>query len=484
MKQRKKYLYPIQYYKDLSVTARAGLWFLVCSVFQKGTAAITTPVFTRLLNKSEYGQVSVYYSWVDILGIFITFGLPSAVYARGLVQNSGNKERYTSIMVGLSIATTIGSFIVYMVFHNGLNSVLGIGTGAVVSVFVYVLFHSGIEFWYQEKRVTYNYKPFIALTIFMTVMRPAAAIAALCLFPHYKIIARIIPDVAITGIVGMVLIVFLLKRGKCIYDRAIWKESMLFVLPLIPHYLSQRVLSQSDRIMISNMAGDGQAGIYSLAYQIGMMLNLLSSALDSTVSPWAFRKIKEGKYRDVGKLGESLVVLFGLCVLCFSLIAPELTRLFAAKEYYDAVYIIPVVSLSSFFMFLYLQFVYFEYYSGKTQFVMIATIVSAVINLALNYICIPRYGYMAAAYTTLVCYICYAAGHYFIMRFLCRTHYHTQRVFHPGKLILASILVSAGAFGVIHLYAYPWLRWLAAFGMILITMLYAVRFLKRYGQEK
>lgn len=43
-------------YRSIPVQVKASLWFLICAFLQKGISFITTPIFTRLLSTSEYGQ--------------------------------------------------------------------------------------------------------------------------------------------------------------------------------------------------------------------------------------------------------------------------------------------------------------------------------------------------------------------------------------------------------------------------------------------
>lgn len=479
----KKLSNPIKFYKELSIPAKAGIWFLVCTVMQKGISAITTPIFTRLLTTAEYGDVSTYYAWADMLSIFITFGLSSTVYSRGLVQHEEQKKEYTSTMIGLSIVTTALSATFYYSAHGILNKVIGLSTLAIFSIYFYTLFNTVTEFWYQKKRVDYKYKAFVLLTVAMIVIKPIASIIAIYCFPQEKVWARILPDVVITVIIGLFLMMLMIRQGKKLVDHLVWKESLIFVLPLIPHYLSQRILSQSDRIMIKNMVGSSEGGIYSLAYSVGMLLTLLNTALNNTVSPWAFRKMKVKECRTIGILSEKLFVFFGLCVLSFSLIAPELVRIFASADYYEAIYIIPIIAISAYYMFMYVMFINFEYYSGKTQYVMIATVISALVNLGLNIIYIKQYGYIAAAYTTLACYILYAVGHYFLMKYICKKYMDTKNVFNGAKVFGVSSLFTVGAFASIFLYKFTLVRWIAAVVAIVITLIDSVTIVKQFGMK-
>ncbi len=67
-------------------------------------------------------------------------------------------------------------------------------------------------------------------------------------------------------------------------------------------------------------------------------------------------------------------------------------------------------------MILYIQLISFEYYIGKTSYTTGATVAAAILNLILNFICLPIFGYAVAAYTTLICYVAYAVFHYCVIR--------------------------------------------------------------------
>lgn len=471
----------IQYYKKLSLPARAGLWFLVCNFLQKGIVALTTPIFTRIMSTAEYGKVSVYYSWQDILSIFLTFGLSSAVYSRGLVKNEKKQDDYTGVMVTLSTVTTLFALVIYIFFHKVVNYFVGLSVLEILLIFVYTYFNTGLDFWYQKKRVCYQYVPFVVITIFMTMSKPCISILAMYLLPNYKVIARIVSDAAVMFLVGAPIIFSMLKKSKKYFEWTIWKESMIFVVPLIPHFLSQRILNQSDRIMISNLNGDEQTGIYSLAYSIGMLLLFVNNALDSTIGPWTFKKMRDKKYKDIGDLSQSLILFLAMCVLCFGLITPEVVHIFSSSKYYDAIYIVPVIAAGSFFIYLYTQFIYFEYYIGKTYFVSIATLISAFANLILNYIFIQKYGYIAAAYTTLICYILYAIGHFYIMKYLCIKYLKIGSVYNVLYLFSVSMVVILVSIGMPFLYEFLILRRILAFVVIGITLMYALKVMKKFG---
>ena len=162
--------------------------------------------------------------------------------------------------------------------------------------------------------------------------------------------------------------------------------AVLFNIPLIPHYLSNSILGSSDRIMIQNMVGVSEAGIYSLAYSISQIMQLVNDSLNKTMSPWLYQKIREKDYKAMSKVVYPSLVLIAAANLALIAVAPEIVAIFAPPEYSDAIYVIPPVAMSLFATYLYLCFAPFEFYYEKRIWTTIGTLTSAVANIILNYI--------------------------------------------------------------------------------------------------
>jgi O-antigen/teichoic acid export membrane protein len=283
-----------------------------------------------------------------------------------------------------------------------------------------LIWTSGVfDFWAAEQRVRYKYKLLVAVTILVSVAKPTLGIF-LVLHSEDKVTARIL-GLAIVELVGYSWMFFSqMVKGKKIFSLRYWIYALKFNIPLIPHYLSQTVLNNSDRIMITRMVGDSAAGIYSLAYSISLIMSLINTSLLNTISPWIYQKIKNRKTDEIAPVAYScLILVAGVNILLIAM-APEVVAVFAPSSYYEAIYIIPPVAMSVFFMFCYDLFAKFEFYYEKTNFIMLASVCSAIVNIVLNYIFIGIFGYYAAGYTTLLCYIIYAASHYCFMKKVCR----------------------------------------------------------------
>ena len=105
-------------YNSIPAQVRASFWFLFCAFMQRGISFITTPIFTRLLNTTEYGQFNIFNSWLGILTVIVSINLSAGVYARGVVKFSEDRKAFTSSMQGLSLTLTLIWAAIYFVVHS------------------------------------------------------------------------------------------------------------------------------------------------------------------------------------------------------------------------------------------------------------------------------------------------------------------------------------------------------------------------------
>ena len=178
-------------------------------------------------------------------------------------------------------------------------------------------------------------------------------------------------------------------------------------------------------------------------------------------------KIKKKQLGDIAGISYLTMGIVAFVNLALVAIAPEAVQIFAPKSYYDAIYVIPPVAMSVFFMYAYDIFAKFQFYYEKTKFVMIASSMSAVLNLALNYIFVKLFGYYAAGYTTLFCYAVYTIAHYIFMNKICRDYLDGYKVFDEKILISITGVMLVCGFIMLFLYNHSYIR----YGVIIIVLI-------------
>ncbi len=455
-------------YRQLSLPLKVSVWFLFCSLLQKGLLFFTTPIFTRILSTEEYGIISIFNSWESIISIFVTLGLSYSVQNVGLVKFSDDKDNYQSAMLGLLLTCATFCFISSWLIYDYLKPIIQLEEKYIFLMLIYCIFKTIMTMWSLRKRFEYHYKEMVRVTILHAIFSTMLSMMLVFLMKD-KAYAKVLGIGIITVIIGGICCLDFLRNSKKLFNKVYWKFALKYNLPMIPHFLSTMVLGQLDRIMIKNMCGSSKAGIYSVAYSSANIISILNSALHASYNPWLLQKIKSKNYTGINMVVNVILLSYMLVLWILVWFAPEILTIMAPREYYEGIYVIPPVACSMFFMLIFNIISPFEQYSLKTHFIATASTGAAVANIGLNYICIQKFGYLAAGYTTLVCYIFFAAAHYIYVKKICRNDMDGINIFESKKIgLLCILVVGIGIFSAL-IYPYYMIRY-ALFITILVIM--------------
>ena len=237
-------------YKNLSKPVKASLWFIICGFSQKGISLITTPIFTRLLSTSEYGNYSIYNSWYAIISIFATLNLSYGVFMQGLVKFDNDKDIFTSSLQGLTTTAILISGTIYVLFYEFWNKIFNISIILMIAMFIDMFAITAFSFWASRQRVDFKYRNLVAISILNAVATPVIGIFVV-IHSVNKVEARILSSIVIDIISFGYLYYKQAKKGKQFYSKRYWRYALAFNIPLIPHYLSTIILGQSDRLLIN-----------------------------------------------------------------------------------------------------------------------------------------------------------------------------------------------------------------------------------------
>ena len=470
-------------YKRIPVTVRASIWFVVCSVLQKAIAFLTTPIFTRIMSTEQYGQVTIYNSWVEIFMIFATLDIFYGVYNNALTKYPEDRDRVTSSMQGLCTTLTVVLLLIYLILQKFVNRLTGMSTNITLFLFGELLFVPAFRFWSTRERFDFKYRKLVIFSLIMALLSPAMGIPAVLYFEE-KGYARIITLVLSQVIIAVGLYISNFKKGRTFFHKQYWKYALAFNLPLIPHYLSSTVLNQCDRIMIDRMCGTDKAGIYGLAYTVGAMIIIFNQAIMNTFTPYSYQKLKKQDYTEIRYSANFLVIIIAVISVGILTVAPEIMAVLGDERYSEGVWIIAPISASIFFRFVYGLYGCIEFYYEENYFIMVASTICAVVNIITNYIFIKMFGFLAAGYTTLGCYILYAISHYIFSQKVLQKHSKIKTLFDNRLILVSSIAVIAFSSCMMALYPFRLIRFLLIFALLVFTFIYRKSIIDRFKKIK
>lgn len=438
-------------YNSLALPVKAGLWFTIAGFLQKAMSFLTMPIFTRLLSTNEYGIVTIYNSWESIFLIVITLNIFFGIFNTAMVEFKEERNEYASSLVGFIFITSISCFLIYFLLEKFVNSITGMDTFLTVMMFVQIFFQGVVSIWIARLKFDYDYIPVTITTFILFALSPIISILGIILMPDYKVEAKIGGNVIAYIMVGAYAIKALYEKGKSFYNSRYWKYAIMFGSPLIVHYLSSVVLGQCDRILIGRFCGDNFAALYAVAYSVAMILTIFTSSANQAVVPWLYKHLECNQLETTKKPIYILLFSTVLLLLLVMLLGPEIIKILATPDYYDAKWVIPPIMASVLFTFIYMLFANIEFFYKKNNYIVISSVSAALLNLVLNFIFIPRFGYYAASYTTLVCYMLFGLSHYAFARHIAKT----KKIEWPYKwsiLFILSIILQFFTFLALVLY--------------------------------
>lgn len=469
---------------NISPEKKASLMFVVCSFLQKGISVLTTPLFTRILSTEEYGYYSIFVSWVDIISVFTTLRLGGSVYMQAIVKFESDYKKLARSAASLVSFLSLFVFCLYFPFRSSINRLLGLPTYLVIAIFISAWACSLFELWADEQKNRNVYKNMLILTIITSVGKPFLGVVAIMMNPRVGGTMRCLSLVMVEFISYSWLLFYFLIREKGGKLTTYWKYFLTMGVILIPHYLTRMILNQSDRLMIKSLIGYSEAGIYSLGHSLAWMLTLVTTAIMNAANPWVFKRYKDKDFKSVYYISTDLLILVSLGTICLIGATPELVSLFANSEYIAASYIVPPLALSVYFMFMYGLFATIEYFFEETAYLTISSTVGGIVNLILNYIYIKEYGYLAAGYTTLTCYMLFCVLHFYFMQKITKKMCISRNIFNIKIIFVISFALIAISALLFYLYESAILRYFVIFFALGISFIYFTRMYKiRYGEK-
>lgn len=376
----------------------------------KSAAAIVFPLISfpyasRVLLTESMGKVSYGNSIVSYFTLIATLGITTyAVRECAKVRNNAEElSRTASQLYSINILTTVAAYVLLaatLLFARPLENYRFL----IVMQSMTILFTTLGTEWLNTAMEDFRY-----ITI-RTVFFQVLAIVLLITFVHSPEDYLIYALINVVSASGSNIVNIFYRRKYCrirFTTHMDLKKHMPPILLLFSMVLSQTIYVNSDVTIIGLFRGDHEVGLYNTAVKIYNIVNTMVSSVAFVVMPKLSMWFAQKNYKEINKLlryGMNFIIVLGLpCIVGINVAAGGIVELIAGADYAAATPALHVLtialaaSLLSGFMGNLIMIP-----SGREKVCLKASICSAVVNLILNLIFIPRFGFVAAACTTAV----------------------------------------------------------------------------------
>lgn len=394
---------------EIKETMRHTAIYSVGTVLRRLAAFVLIPLYTRFLSPSEYGILALILLVVSALSIFLNLGMSSALFKFFFETNDPRKRTIivstafffllisATLFVGGAVACTkpISGF----VFRSYDYAFL------LVIAFVTALVDAMASIPLALLRA---YRKSIQFTVF-SLFRFLSSVSFILYFVIVKEeeVLGILKGGLIASIATwMVLLPIVVRHVRLSFSSRMLRQLLGFGLPLVPSGLAVWILTLSDRYFLQYFSTLEQVGLYSLGHKLGTLINVLVVAPFTLAwGPLMFSVQKQSNAKTIySSVLTHFVCIAGFLGLCFSLYVKPLLQKIAMPEYLPSHIVVFPITCSYVLYGTYMIFTAGATLSKKTKFLALVTGLAACLKLVLNYLLIPRYGMMGAAFATVLSY--------------------------------------------------------------------------------
>jgi len=423
---------------------------------------LLVPLYTYNFSKAEYGTVNEMYAYVSFLLIVLTYGMETALF--NFSRQQENKARvYSTILTSVTLTSVL--FIALLcIFAQPIADLIRypenpeyiiwfaliLGMDAVSSI-------AFAKLREQQKAKTFalfktlNIAVNIGFNVFFLWICKSAydtgGNSSLANFYNPEIgIGYIFISNLIASAVTLLIQLPSIFKTKLAFDFSVLKNILPYALPLLIAGLAGMTNETIDRILLKYLLPENisleQIGIYGACYKISIIMTLFIQTFRYAAEPFFFSHAAEKNAKEVYARVMNYFVIVCMIIFLGTMMNISWIQYFIGEPFREGLAVVPILLMANFCLGASFNLSIWYKLSGKTKWGAYLTIIGAVITLAGNFIFIPLYGYMASAWTTLVCYATIMLLSYLIGNKHYAVNYDLKRIL--GYLALSLTLFFAG----------------------------------------
>ena len=439
------------------------LWYGASSIAARFLNYLLTPYLTYQMATNAYGEMSILYAAIPFLNVIFTYGLETA-YFRYATTKEQHEEVYNTATISLIFSTSILTAILIL-FNQQFANLLRIPSHPEFFTFSALIIAFDALATLAFAKLRYEGRPvkFASVRIAGIIINLASVFFLLSICPklykanpHSFIHAFYNPDykvgyVIIANLIQSVATFLLLSKEffsfKWRFNGKLWKEIILYSSPLILAGFAGMINETFDRIMLGRWSSAptakqalAEVGIYAACYKLSILITLFIQAFRMGAEPFFFKQAQAQQPQKV----YARVMKFFVIIICFMFLVVvlflDIWKYFVGKAYWGGLKVVPILLLANMFLGIYYNLSIWYKLSNKTIAGAWITIIGATVTLVINYLFIPRFGYMACAWATFLCY-----GSMMVISYIWGQK--SYRVPYAWKKLVAYIIISVGLYG-------------------------------------
>ena len=407
----------------------------VSSILGRFLNWLLTPFWTYvLMDTAQMGVVGNLYSWTALTVVILTYGMETGLFRFANKSEEDPLRVYTTTLI--SIAFTTFLFVVLAIsFLNPITTIFGSEDIKPHYVLLLIIILgldtlSAIPFAYLR----YQKRPvrFAVIQILNVVI---AIIFNLFFFLACPWLATKFPDafswfdinngvdyILISNLIASFIRLLLLSpqlRVKYTFDGALLKKMLVYSLPLLVLGVAGIMNQNLDKMLYPHLSTEvdkmGQLGIYTASFKVAVIMVMFTQAFRYAFEPFIFAKNKEsGDSKTAYSQATKYFIIFGLFIFLAVMGYLDIVKYLLEVKYHEGLMVVPIVMAAELFFGIYFNLSLWYKLTDQTKWGAYLSIIGLVVTVLGNVLFVPRYGYMACAWTALFANLVMMVFSYFL----------------------------------------------------------------------
>lgn len=387
--------------------------------------ALLTPFYTRVFQKGEYGSLTELYAYVAFLLVFLTYGMETTFFR--FSESETNEAKVFSTASWSMLFSTVPFVLVILFFNQNIadfiqyaqdpNYILWLGLIVSLDVFFSIPF---AKLRQEDRALRFTTIKLINITVniglnffFLYILKNAydtnpSSLLAQYYSPEIGVGYVLIANLTSSAIVALLLLPEIF-HSKWEFDFQLWKKMMAYALPLLIVGLAAMINEVADKLLLKYILPASthpleQVGIYGANYKLAVLMTLFIQMFKYAAEPFFFKQAKEKNAKEKYATIMKYFVIFGIGIFLGVTLFLDWIKYFIGPQFREGLKIVPIVLMANLFLGIYYNLSVWYKLTNKTQLGAVISIAGAILTLTVNFIFIPKYGYMASAWATFGAY--------------------------------------------------------------------------------
>lgn len=414
---------------------------------------LLVPIYTRVFLPAEYGVVTELYAYASFFMIVFTYGMETA-YFRFASQQQDKKNIFSTTILSLLGSSAILVLLIYF-FSGSLAEMMTRVTSQSSSDYQrYIIWFALIlaadsitSIPFAQLRIENKAFRFvfirmagiavnIGLNLFFLVLcpklNPESWLASLynpSLGVEYVFISNLV-----SSAVTLLLLLPEFRSMKFSFDKKLWNEMLIYALPLLIAGFAGMINETIDRIFLKYLVpGKAEAltqlGIYGACYKVSILMTLFIQTFRYAAEPFFFSHAEKEDAKKTYALVMNYFVITCSVIFLGVMLYMDFVKYFIGEEYRSGLKVVPILLMANLCLGVFYNLAIWYKLTSKTKWGAYLALIGAAITLLLNFILIPRMGYMGAAWATLVCYASIMVISYLVGQKYYHVDYNIRKFF-------------------------------------------------------